>query len=92
MHSTLLPWARLFQVCYKNDTLLYIREKAGSKEMNQPLLSLIVGSPSLSTHDVSNDNRRILINRINFFILSIKCYCIELDLFHHGKKAVGTCW
>ena len=38
MHFTLLPWARLFQVCYKNDTLLYIREKAGSKEMNQPLL------------------------------------------------------
>ena len=37
MHFTLLPWARLFQVCYNNYTLLYIREKAGSKEMNQPL-------------------------------------------------------
>ena len=42
MHFTLLPWARLFQVCYKNDTLLYIREKAGSKEMNQPIVYKLI--------------------------------------------------
>ena len=36
MHFTLLQWARLFQVCYNNYTLLYIRERL-VHFLNQPL-------------------------------------------------------